>query len=196
MLFLFNKYENNYFLKNNKVLKDIILNIYMILKQKGDAEIISQAIIFLIVISAVGIVTTILIPVITEQQSQQRFEIAQKNIQEIDFAIMEVLGQPTGAVVEINIILDRQLLEIIQDENKIKISHTIRGNYFEEERTQEIDSTKYNYRKDRRLFSVLEYNNISFYEDRDIENINQLKIYVKKIDKNTIDVYFDLPYIE
>jgi len=152
--------------------------------------------IILIIVAVVGIIITILIPTITEQQSQQRFEIAQKNIQEIDFTVYEVLSQPIGTTLETSLLLEKQLLEINSDENKILISHTIRGNYFEEDRLQEIDSTKYNYREGRRLYSILEYQNINIYEDRDVENIKQLKIHVTKINKNTVDIKFNIQYME
>jgi hypothetical protein len=189
---------NAFFMKNKEIVKKQrfktinIKYIYMELrKQKGIAEIIGDTIILLIVISVVALVTTILLPAISKQQSLQRFELAKKNISEIDTTVMSVLNQPINSVLETSIILDKMLLEIDADNNTLTISHTIKGNYFDEDYIQEMDSTKYNYREGMRLYSVLEYNNINIHESSEIENIKQLRIFVKKINKNTVDVYFE-----
>ncbi len=157
-------------------------------KQKGVAEMISETLIILIVIAVVGIILAILTPAISTQQSIQRFETAQKNIQEIDSAIINVLGMPIDSVIEISISLNKQKLEVLTDENKVIISHIIKGDYFEEDIVQQIDSSKYNYKENNVVFSVLEYDNISFYRTLELENINQVRLYFKKKDKDVVEI--------
>jgi len=166
----------------------------MIKKQKGISEVIAESIIILVIVALVGVVITVLVPAISKLQSQQRFEIAQDNIKKIDAAIIQVLNEPSGSVVEVGLNLDKQIFSIEQNQEEeikiLKISHVIKGNYFDDGIEEIIDSTKYNYREGQIVYSVLEYDNISFLKEIEIKNVKQIKANIKKIDAYTVEIYF------
>ncbi len=157
------------------------------IKNKGDNEIISQALIILIVTITVGLIITILIPFIGEMQSKIRYENSIKQLDFLDQKILEIINEPIGTTKNISLNLSQLYLNI--DNNKVEIySITNNNSSFFKDGLRVDDGNKYKYREGQRIVIGIIYSDLIFSNSINLENKNQINLIIKKTAKNRISI--------
>jgi hypothetical protein len=157
------------------------------IKNKGDNEIISQALIILIVTITVGLIITVLLPFIGEMQSKIRYENSVKQLDILDQKISEIINAPIGTTKEIYLNLTQLHLSI--DNNKIEIySITNNNSSFFKDGLRIDEGNKYSYREGQKIVVGISYPSISFGGSISLENINNVNLIIKKTNKNYLSI--------
>ena len=157
------------------------------IKNKGDNEIISQALIILIVTITVGLIITVLIPFIGEMQSKIRYENSIKQLDLLDQQILEIINEPIGSTKQISLNLSQLYLNI--DNNKVEIySITNNNSSFFKDGLRVDEGNKYRYREGQKIVIGISYSNISFSNSINLENKNNITLILKKTHKDRLSV--------
>lgn len=157
------------------------------IKNKGDNEIISQALIILIVTITVGLIITVLIPFIGEMQSKIRYENSIKQLDLFDQKIAEILNEPIGTTKNISLNLSQLYLNI--DNNKVEIySITNNNSSFFKDGLRIDEGNKYRYREGQRIVIGVIYSDLIFSNSINLENKNNITLILKKTHKDRLSV--------
>ncbi|MDD3085258.1 MAG: hypothetical protein PHU32_05225, partial [Candidatus ainarchaeum sp.] len=157
------------------------------IKNKGDNEIISQALIILIVTITVGLIISVLIPFIGEMQSKIRYENSIKQLDLLDQQILEIINEPIGSTKQISLNLSQLYLNI--DNNKVEIySITNNNSSFFKDGLRVDEGNKYRYREGQKIVIGISYSNIIFSNSINLENKNNITLILKKTHKDRLSV--------
>lgn len=157
------------------------------IKNKGDNEIISQALLILIVTIIVGLIITVLLPFIGEMQSKIRYENSIKQLDLLDQQILELINEPIGTTKEISLNLSQLYLSV--DDNRIEIySLTNNNSSFFKDGLRIDEGNKYRYREGQKIVIGISYSNISFSNSINLENKNNITLILKKTHKDRLSI--------
>ena len=154
-------------------------------KQKAQSEILSYSLVILIIIVVMGVLITVLFPQIAKQHSVENYKQAELYINKINSNIINVLAEPTGSTVKLQLNLDHLYLDLDSNNNKIIIYQIVEGDYFDKKKSTKFGNIHI-YRDGSKLYTALEYNTVditgNFSEQEGVTDL-----YFTKTGKNKVD---------